>query len=278
MALIGLNDDEQMIRDTVNKFVDNINLLLEEHFEAGTFPMELVPTIADMGLLGMHLDGYGCAGASAMAYGIGARELEAGDSGLRSFVSVQGSLCMFPIWKYGSEEQRGMATEDGRGRSYWMLRSGPSLTTAQILHRWQHVRPNETVTNGFSTVRKGGSPMQALHISPSSGPTPMKGSLGFSYRQTRGFEARKIQNKLSLRASVTGEFYMDDVVVPRSMRLPDAMSIGAPLSCLSEARYGIAFGAVEWPEIATTLLWTISKNALIRQTLSSFSDQSNQIC
>ena len=102
-----LNDDEQMIRDTVKKFVESeFKPLVAEHFEAGTFPMELVPTIADMGLLGMHLDGYGCAGASAMAYGIACRELEAGDSGLRSFVSVQGSLCMFPIWKYGSEEQK----------------------------------------------------------------------------------------------------------------------------------------------------------------------------
>ena len=102
-----LSDEEQMIRDTVAKFVENdFKPLVAEHFEAGTFPMELVPAIADMGLLGMHLDGYGCAGASAMAYGIACRELEAGDSGLRSFVSVQGSLCMFPIWKYGSEEQK----------------------------------------------------------------------------------------------------------------------------------------------------------------------------
>ena len=102
-----LGDEEIMIRDTVSRFVENeFNPIVAEHFEAGTFPMELVPTIADMGLLGMHLDGYGCAGASASAYGIACRELESGDSGLRSFVSVQGSLCMFPIWRYGSEEQK----------------------------------------------------------------------------------------------------------------------------------------------------------------------------
>ncbi len=102
-----LSDEEAMIRDTVAAFVaKEWDPIVAEHFEAGTFPTEFIPVIADMGLLGMHLDGYGCAGASAMAYGVACRELEAGDSGLRSFVSVQGSLCLFPIWRYGSTEQK----------------------------------------------------------------------------------------------------------------------------------------------------------------------------
>ena len=111
-----LPDDVQMIRDTVRRFVDDKWIpVVADHFEAGTFPQDLVPLIGEMGLLGMRLEGYGCAGASATAYGVACRELERGDSGLRSFVSVQGSLCMFPIWAYGSDEQKqrylpGMAT------------------------------------------------------------------------------------------------------------------------------------------------------------------------
>ena len=240
-----LSDEEQMIRDTVAKFVENdFKPLVAEHFEAGTFPMELVPAIADMGLLGMHLDGYGCAGASAMAYGIACRELEAGDSGLRSFVSVQGSLCMFPIWKYGSEEQK----------EQWL----PQMAAGEIIGCFGLTEPDhgsdpsamatrakrdgdEWILNGSKRwiTNAGIADLAIVWANTDEG---FRGLLVPS--DSDGFEARKIQNKLSLRASVTGEFYMDDVVVPESMRLPDAVSIGAPLSCLSEARYGIAFGAV----------------------------------
>ena len=240
-----LSDEEQMIRDTVAKFVENdFKPLVAEHFEAGTFPMELVPAIADMGLLGMHLDGYGCAGASAMAYGIACRELEAGDSGLRSFVSVQGSLCMFPIWKYGSEEQK----------EQWL----PQMAAGEIIGCFGLTEPDhgsdpsamatrakrdgdEWILNGSKRwiTNAGIADLAIVWANTDEG---FRGFLVPS--DSDGFEARKIQNKLSLRASVTGEFYMDDVVVPESMRLPDAVSIGAPLSCLSEARYGIAFGAV----------------------------------
>ena len=240
-----LSDEEQMIRDTVAKFVENdFKPLVAEHFEAGTFPMELVPAIADMGLLGMHLDGYGCAGASAMAYGIACRELEAGDSGLRSFVSVQGSLCMFPIWKYGSEEQK----------EQWL----PQMAAGEIIGCFGLTEPDhgsdpsamatrakregdEWILNGSKRwiTNAGIADLAIVWANTDEG---FRGFLVPS--DSDGFEARKIENKLSLRASVTGEFYMDDVVVPESMRLPDAVSIGAPLSCLSEARYGIAFGAV----------------------------------
>ncbi len=240
-----LSDEEQMIRDTVAKFVENdFKPLVAEHFEAGTFPMELVPAIADMGLLGMHLDGYGCAGASAMAYGVACRELEAGDSGLRSFVSVQGSLCMFPIWKYGSEEQK----------EQWL----PQMAAGEIIGCFGLTEPDhgsdpsamathakrdgdEWILNGSKRwiTNAGIADLAIVWANTDEG---FRGFLVPS--DSDGFEARKIQNKLSLRASVTGEFYMDDVVVPESMRLPDAVSIGAPLSCLSEARYGIAFGAV----------------------------------
>src|SRR5215467_5824372 len=102
-----LSEEERMVRDTVRKFVsDRVLPIIGEHFEAGTFPKDLIPEVAGLGLLGMHLEGYGCAGMSAVAYGLACQELEAGDSGLRSFVSVQGSLAMFPLWKFGSEEQK----------------------------------------------------------------------------------------------------------------------------------------------------------------------------
>lgn len=241
----SLGDEEGMIRDTVAKFVENeFNPVVAEHFEAGTFPMELVPTIADMGLLGMHLDGYGCAGASAMAYGIACRELEAGDSGLRSFVSVQGSLCMFPIWKYGSEEQK----------EEWLPRmaAGEIIGCFGLTEPDHGSDPSSMITRA---VRKGDGWVLngAKRWITNAGIAQLaivwantdEGFRGFLVpTDSPGFEARKIQNKLSLRASVTGEFYMDDVEVPEAMRLPDAVSIGAPLSCLSEARYGIAFGAV----------------------------------
>jgi glutaryl-CoA dehydrogenase len=242
-ALLG--DEEQMIRDTVAKFVDNeFAPLIADHFEAGTFPMQLVPAIADMGLLGMHLDGYGCAGASAMAYGVACRELEAGDSGLRSFVSVQGSLCMFPIWKYGSEEQK----------ERWL----PQMAAGEIIGCFGLTEPDHgSDPSNMATRAKRDGDKWVLNGSKrwitNAGIADLaivwantdEGFRGFLVpTDSDGFEARKIQNKLSLRASVTGEFYMDDVIVPESMRLTDAVSIGAPLSCLSEARYGIAFGAV----------------------------------
>jgi len=240
-----LSDEDQMIRDTVGRFVENdFKPLVAEHFEAGTFPMELVPAIADMGLLGMHLDGYGCAGASAMAYGIACRELEAGDSGLRSFVSVQGSLCMFPIWKYGSEEQK----------EQWL----PQMAAGDIIGCFGLTEPDHgSDPSSMATRAKRDGDDWILNGSKrwitNAGIADLAivwantddGFRGFLVpTDSDGFEARKIQNKLSLRASVTGEFYMDDVIVPESMRLPDAVSIGAPLSCLSEARFGIAFGAV----------------------------------
>ena len=240
-----LGDEEVMIRDTVRKFVNNdFNPVVAQHFEAGTFPMDLVPTIADMGLLGMHLEGYGCAGASAMAYGVACRELEAGDSGLRSFVSVQGSLCMFPIWRYGSDEQK----------ETWL----PPMAAGEIIGCFGLTEPDhgsDPSSMVTRAVRKGDGWVLngAKRWITNAGIAQLaivwantdEGFRGFLVpTDSAGFEARKIENKLSLRASVTGEFYMDDVEVPEEMRLPDAISIGAPLSCLSEARYGIAFGAV----------------------------------
>ncbi|HEC09417.1 MAG TPA: acyl-CoA dehydrogenase [Acidimicrobiales bacterium] len=240
-----LGDEETMIRDTVRRFVDSEFLpVVAEHFEAGTFPEELIPTIGEMGLFGMHLEGYGCAGASATAYGIACRELERGDSGLRSLVSVQGSLCMFPIWRYGSTEQKerylpGMAAGEIIG-CFGLTEPDHGSDPANMSTRAVR-RGDEWVLNGAKRwITNAGIADIAIVWARSE-----EGMRGFIVpTDTPGFEAHRIHGKLSLRASVTGEFYLDDVVVPEENRLPDALSIGAPLSCLSEARYGIAFGVV----------------------------------
>ncbi len=229
----------------IRRFVDDKWMpIVADHFDAGTFPMDLVPQIADLGLLGIHLDGYGCAGASATAYGIACRELERGDSGLRSFVSVQGSLCMFPIWKFGSEEQK----------QAWL----PRMAAGEIIGCFGLTEPDHGSDPGSMTTRarKDGDDWilngakrwitnaGIAHVAIVWAQTD-EGIRGFIVpTDTPGFEARKIEKKLSLRASVTGEFYLDDVRIPESFRLPEAVGMKGPLSCLSEARYGIVWGAV----------------------------------
>jgi len=240
-----LSDEDAMLRDTVRRFVDEKFMpVVADHYEAGTFPTDLIATIGDLGLFGMHLEGYGCAGASALAYGLACRELERGDSGLRSLVSVQGSLCMFPIWRYGSEEQKErwlprMAAGEVIG--CFGLTEPDHGSDPQSMSTRAQRRGDEWVLNGAKRwITNAGLADIAIVWANTD-----EGFRGFIVpTDSPGIEVRKIQNKLSLRASVTGEFYLDDCVVPESNRLPDATSIGAPLSCLSEARFGIAFGAV----------------------------------
>jgi glutaryl-CoA dehydrogenase len=241
-----LGDEERLVRDTVRRFVDaKFTPVVAEHFEAGTFPTDLVPAIAEMGLLGMHLEGYGCAGASATAYGVACRELERGDSGLRSFVSVQGSLCMFPIWRYGSEEQK----------ETWL----PRMAAGEVIGCFGLTEPDHgsDPAGMLTRARRDGdeyvlsgtkrwitnAPLADLAIVWARDDDGHVG--GFLVeRGTPGFETRDITRKLSLRASATGEILLDDCRIPASNRLPDAKGLRAPLSCLTEARYGIAWGAV----------------------------------
>jgi glutaryl-CoA dehydrogenase len=240
-----LSDEDTMLRDTVRRLVDEKFMpVVADHYEAGTFPADLIPTIGDLGLFGMHLEGYGCAGSSALAYGLACRELERGDSGLRSLVSVQGSLCMFPIWRYGSEEQKErwlprMAAGEVIG--CFGLTEPDHGSDPQSMSTRAERRGDDWVLNGAKRwITNAGLADIAIVWANTD-----EGYRGFIVpTDSPGIEVRKIQNKLSLRASVTGEFYLDDCVVPESSRLPDATSIGAPLSCLSEARFGIAFGAV----------------------------------
>jgi glutaryl-CoA dehydrogenase len=252
----GLSDEERLIRDSVRAFVrEQLIPKVGDWFEQGLLPRELAGQLGDLGVLGMHLDGYGCAGASATAYGIVCQELEAGDSGLRSFVSVQGSLAMFAIWRYGSEEQKqewlprmaaGEAigcfglTEPDAGSDPGSMRT----TAKRSGDDWVLNGTKMWITNGSladvavvwaRTDERSGDEREARD----------SGIRGFLVpRGTPGFSTQDIHQKLSLRASVTSELILDDVRLPASAQLPEADGLRAPLACLSEARFGIVFGAV----------------------------------
>jgi len=238
-----LSDDERLVRDTVRKFAaDRILPNVADWFEAGTLPRDLVPELGQLGLLGMHLTGYGCAGMGPIAYGVTCREMEAADSGLRSLVSVQGSLAMFPIWKYGSEEQK----------NEWL----PRMAAGQAVGCFGLTEPDHgSDPSGMKTraVRDGsdwvlsGSKMWITNGSIADIAVVWAGTedgiRGFLVRRgARGFTARNIHKKLSLRASVTSELHFDDVRLPADAVLPGVTGLKGPLSCLTEARFGIVWG------------------------------------
>jgi glutaryl-CoA dehydrogenase len=249
MDLLGfehlLSDEEKLIQETVRSFVaEKVKPHIAQWFEDGESPLALATELGQLGLLGMHLDGYGCAGTSAVSYGLACLELEAGDSGLRSFVSVQGSLAMFSIWKFGSEEQKrewlprlaggdaigcfgltepdfgsnpaGMRTRAEREGTDWVLHGNKMWITngsiADVATVWART---EDGIRGF-LVPKG----------------------------TPGFTAHDIHHKLSLRASTTSELALDSVRLPADAMLPEARGLSGPLACLNEARYGIVWGSM----------------------------------
>jgi glutaryl-CoA dehydrogenase len=239
-----LSDEERLVRDTVRKFAaDRIMPHIADWFEAGTLPKELVPELGQLGLLGMHLSGYGCAGMGPVAYGVTCREMEAADSGLRSLVSVQGSLAMFPIWKYGSEEQK----------NEWLPRmaAGEAIGCFGLTEPDHGSDPSSMKTraskNGADWILSGtkmwitnGSIADVAVVWAGTD----EGIRGFIVpRGTRGFSARDIHKKISLRASITSELHLDEVRLPADAVLPGVTGLKGPLSCLSEARFGIVWGA-----------------------------------
>src|SRR3954466_3059524 len=241
-----LGDEERMLRDSVRSWVaDRVLPNIEGWFEEGTLPSrELAKELGDLNLLGMHLEGYGCAGASSTAYGVAVRELEAGDSGIRSLVSVQGSLAMFPIWKFGSEEQKEeclprMAAGDAVG---CFGLTEPDFGSDPVSMRTRAKRDGEDwVLNGTKMwITNGGIADVAVVWARTD-----DGVRGFVVpTDTKGFTTSDIHRKLSLRASITSELIMEDVRLPDSAALPGVTGMRGPLSCLSEARYGICWGAV----------------------------------
>ena len=246
LALDGLLDDEErLIRDTVRQYVREKFLPhVAEHFEAGTFPEHVAADLGQLGLLGMHLHGYGCAGASATAYGLTCLELEAGDSGLRSFCSVQGSLAMFAIHRWGSEEQKerwlpGMAAGELTG---CFGLTEPDAGSNPGAMRTRAKRDGDGwVLNGSKMWITNGTRADVAVVWARTEDGDVNGFV--VERGTPGFSAPEMHGKLSLRASVTSELVLDDVHVPEENRLPEAKSLRAPLSCLNEARYGIIWGA-----------------------------------
>ena len=241
----GLSDEERLIRDNVRAFVrDQLIPNVGEWFEQGGLPRELAGQLGALGVLGMHLEGYDCAGASATAYGLVCQELEAGDSGLRSFVSVQGSLAMFAIWRFGSEEQKQewlprMAAGEAIG--CFGLTEPDAGSDPGSMRTTAKRSGDDWVLNGTKMWITNGSLADAAVVWARTD----EGVRGFLVpRGTPGFSTQDIHQKLSLRASVTSELILDDVRLPASARLPEAEGLRAPLACLNEARFGIVFGAV----------------------------------
>jgi glutaryl-CoA dehydrogenase len=240
-----LSDEEKLVRSTVADFVrSRIVPNVAGWFERGVFPKELARELGGLGLLGMHLRGYGCPGATAVAYGLTCLELEAGDSGIRSFASVQGSLVMFAIARWGSEEQR--------------LRWLPKMASGECIGCFGLTEPDfgsnpagmrtfarrdgsDYVLRGTKMWISNGSIADAAIVWAQSD----EGIRGFIVpASTKGFSARDVERKLSLRASVTSELVFDDCRLPNDALLPEANGLNAALACLDEARYGIAWGAM----------------------------------
>ncbi len=244
-----LTEDERMVRDSVRRFVRSRYLpRAGELFEKEEFPMDLIPEIADLGLLGAGLSGYGCAGMSPVQYGLILQELEYGDSGLRSFVSVQGSLAMYSLWAYGNEEQK--------------KRFLPEMAQAKLIGCFGLTEPDSGSDPGSMTTRakKDGdhyvlsgtkmwitnSPFAHVAIVwakvDDGGPESIRGFI--VERGMKGFETPRIHGKMSLRASETGEIVLDECRVPARNMLPNVQGLKGPLGCLTQARFGISFGAL----------------------------------
>lgn len=240
-----LDEDERQIQQLVGRWVDErVNPVIADAFDQHRFPSELVPEMAEMGLLGCNLEGYGCAGLNNVAYGLICQELERGDSGLRSFVSVQGSLCMFPIHAWGSEEQKQkylpkMAKGELIGCFGLTEPDGGSDPGTMKTHAKRD--GDDWVINGAKMwITNGGIADVAIVWA-----TTDDGVRGFLVdKGTPGYTTRDTLKKYSLRASITSELFFDDVRVPDSNRLPGAAGLKSPLTCLTQARYGIAWGAI----------------------------------
>ena len=240
-----LSDDERAVQDTVARFVDERVLpIVAQAFEDDRFPDELIPEIAEMGLLGCNIDGYGCAGLSNVVYGLACQELERGDSGLRSFVSVQGSLCMYPILTYGSEEQRERwlpPMARGEVIGCYGLTEADGGSDAGNMKTSATRDGSDWILNGSKTWITSGT---AAHLAIVWAMTD-EGIRGFLVeKEMPGYTTRNIKRKFSLRASVTSELFFDNVRVPEQNVLPEARGLGAPLSCLTQARFGIAWGVI----------------------------------
>ena len=241
-----LDDEERAIRDTVRRFVrERVLPDVGDWFEQGILPRELFGELAQLGLLGMHLEGYGLPGASSVAYGIVCRELEAGDAGVRSAVSVQGSLAMYAIWRWGTEEQKERwlpAMHAGEAIGCFGLTEPDAGSDPGSMRTHARRDGSDWVLNGAKMWITNGTIADVAVVWARTDDGAIRGFL--VERGAEGFSAPEIHKKISLRASVTSELVLEDVRVPGDAVFPDVTTLRGPLSCLSEARYGIVWGSV----------------------------------
>ncbi len=238
-----LSEEERLVQDSVAKYVDDqVIPIIGECFENERFPRELIPGIAELGLLGSSIQGYGCAGLNGVSYGLICQELERGDSGLRSFVSVQSSLCMYPIYAFGSEEQK----------QRWL----PRMAKGDVIGCFGLTEPHggSDPANMKTNARKQGKDwvLNGAKMWITNGAIADlavvwamtdAGIRGFLVEKDfKGFSASVIKHKMSLRASITSGLFFDNVVVPEENVLPGVVGLKGPLSCLTQARYGISWG------------------------------------
>ena len=240
-----LTDDELMVQDTVARFVDDKVLpIIGECFEHGRFPAELVPEIAALGLLGSSIDGYDCAGLNGVSYGLICQELERGDSGIRSFVSVQSSLVMYPIFTYGSDEQKQRwlpAMARGEAIGCFGLTEPHGGSDPSNMKTVAKKDGADWVLNGAKMWITNGTVADVAVVWANTA----DGVKGFLVeKDMAGFSAPEIKHKMSLRASVTSSLFFDNVRVPAANVLPGVTGLKGPLSCLTQARYGISWGAI----------------------------------
>lgn len=241
-----LSDEERAIQDSVARFTDErVIPIIGEAFDQGRFPRELIPEIAEMGLLGSSLpEQYGCAGLNGVSYGLICQELERGDSGIRSFVSVQSSLCMYPIYAYGSEEQRQRWLPDmAAGKVIGCFGLTEPHGGSDPANMKTHARRDgdDWVINGSKMWITNGNLADIAIVWAQTD----EGIQGFLLEKGMpGFSAQEIKHKMSLRASVTSALFFDNVRVPDSSRLPNVKGLKGPLGCLTQARYGITWGPI----------------------------------
>jgi glutaryl-CoA dehydrogenase len=241
-----LDDEERAIRDTVRQFVrQRVLPEVGDWFEKGVFPREVFGELAKLGLLGMHLEGYGLPGASSVAYGIVCRELEAGDAGVRSAVSVQGSLAMYAVWRWGSEEQKERwlpAMHAGEAIGCFGLTEPDAGSDPGSMRTHARRDASDWVLNGTKMWITNGTIADMAIVWARTDAGEIRGFI--VEKGAKGFSAPEIHKKISLRASVTSELVLEDVRVPAEAMFPEVSTLRGPLSCLNEARYGIVWGSV----------------------------------
>jgi glutaryl-CoA dehydrogenase len=240
-----LTEEEQMIQDTVARFVDERALpLMGAAFDKAEFPMQLIPEMAELGLLGSSFEGYGCAGLNAVSYGLICQELERADSGLRSFASVQTSLCMYPIYTYGTDAQKQRwlpAMAAGKLIGCFGLTEAQGGSDPANMNTFAKRDGDGWVINGSKMWITNGNIADIAIVWAHTD----EGIMGFVLEKGMpGFEAQEIHGKMSLRASVTSSLFFDEVRVPEANRLPNVVGLKGPLSCLTQARFGITWGPV----------------------------------